>query len=240
MARNSGNIKGLNIRTGPNASRNAILALFADDATVFLSEDDKPSELWKILDKWCEASGAKFNKPKTVAIPVGSAAYREQLRKSGKLNSDHDDTEKLVMFDILNILMDGEATRILGAFLGNKAPAEQKWNTVIEKITASLARWNNHHPTMIGRRIIAQIIIGGMTQFLTRAQGMPDKIEQKLTQIAWRFIWNVPTASPPILNEFLFMPFTEGGLEALDLSARIEAINLMKLKQIIRTDPLRP
>ncbi|KAF8301081.1 hypothetical protein DL93DRAFT_2067484, partial [Clavulina sp. PMI_390] len=229
MARKSGKIKGLNIRTGPNTSRNVILALFADDATVFLSEDDKPSELWEILDEWCEASGAKFNKPKTVAIPVGSTDYQRQLRLSGKLNPDHDDSEKLDAFDILNILMDGEATRILGAFLGNKTSAEQKWNTVVEKITTSLERWNNHHPTMIGRRLIAQMIVGGMTQFLTRAQGMPEKVERRLAQIAWRFIWNIPTGSPPIINDFLFAPFVEGGLAALDLSARVEAIDLIKL-----------
>ncbi|KAF8289698.1 hypothetical protein DL93DRAFT_2069160, partial [Clavulina sp. PMI_390] len=240
MIRSSDEITGLEIKTGLESARHALIALFADDATVFLSKNDKPSSLWRILDLWCDASGAKFNKPKTVAIPVGSKAYRKQLIESGKLNPTHNDTERLDLFGIMNILHDGEATRILGAFLGNHVSNEHKWPEIVERITAALDRWNNHHPTMIGRRIITQITVGGMTQFLARAQGMPDKIKKQLHQITWRFIWNTPTGPPPIKNEMLYAPITAGGMGALDILSRSEALDLIRLQQMINTDPRRP
>ncbi|KAF9018854.1 hypothetical protein BDZ89DRAFT_918478, partial [Hymenopellis radicata] len=53
-----------------------ITTLFAADTTVFLSKNDKFSDLKKILDTWYAASGAKFNIKKTVIIPIGSIEHR--------------------------------------------------------------------------------------------------------------------------------------------------------------------
>ncbi len=38
-----------------------ITTLFADDTTVYLSKEDSFETLTEILNKWCRASGAKFN-----------------------------------------------------------------------------------------------------------------------------------------------------------------------------------
>ncbi len=78
ILRTTDKLLGLNINTPDNHHR-AILALFADNATVFLSKNDNPETLFKILDKWCLASRAKFNRDKTVVIPVGSERYRNEV-----------------------------------------------------------------------------------------------------------------------------------------------------------------
>ena len=41
---------------------------------------------------------------------------------------------------------------------------------------------------MVGQKLIVQIIIGSYTQFLTKAQGMPNNIETALTKIIWEFV----------------------------------------------------
>ncbi len=78
ILRTTDKLLGLNIDTPDNHQR-AILALFANDTTVFLSKNNSPKTLFKILDKWCSASGAKFNKDKMVVIPVGSENYRKEV-----------------------------------------------------------------------------------------------------------------------------------------------------------------
>src|SRR5260221_7086347 len=78
ILRTTDKLLGLNINTPDNHPR-AILALFANDTTVFLSKSDNPETLFKILDKWCSASGAKFNRDKTVIIPVGLERYRKEV-----------------------------------------------------------------------------------------------------------------------------------------------------------------
>src|SRR5260370_37137574 len=70
LLRTTEKLTGLSIDM-PNIHHKIILSLFADDATVFLSENDNPKTLFDLLDIWCIASGAKFNKEKTVILPVG-------------------------------------------------------------------------------------------------------------------------------------------------------------------------
>ena len=70
------NLRGYSI---PGAAERLIATLFADDTTTFLHKEDSFTDLMTILDTWCTASGAKFNKDKTEIIPLGLPEYRAQL-----------------------------------------------------------------------------------------------------------------------------------------------------------------
>lgn len=95
-----------------------VVTMFADDTTVYLTEDDNFSDLNDILQCWCNASGAKFNTSKTEVIP----------------NS-------------IDIAKDGKATRILGAWIGNGVEEQAVWSPILDKIEDSLKRWEKWHPT---------------------------------------------------------------------------------------------
>jgi hypothetical protein len=56
------------------------------------------------------------------------------------------------------------------------------WEAIVDKMHKNLERWKKTHPTMKGRKAIIQIIVGGHTQFMTKAQGMPPHIEAALTK----------------------------------------------------------
>ena len=43
-------------------------------------------DLQSILDEWCHASEAKFNKEKTKMIPIGTPAHRNQVITTRRLN----------------------------------------------------------------------------------------------------------------------------------------------------------
>ena len=66
--RNTKEISGYDI---PGVKEKLAINLFADDTVLYLSENNKYDEVVKILDKWCEVSGAKFNKEKTEIISLG-------------------------------------------------------------------------------------------------------------------------------------------------------------------------
>ena len=59
-----------------------IVSLFADDTTVYLSENDNIGDLYAILQTWCIASGAKFNLEKTEVILIGTKEYRAQVSQT--------------------------------------------------------------------------------------------------------------------------------------------------------------
>ena len=142
MLRDS-HLKGLQVAED---TERLISTLFADDTTVFLSEDDDFKDLQAILNKWCRVSGAKFNVKKTVIIPVGSPEYRQSVINTRKLKED----QALIPRDI-NIAADGTPTRVLGAFIGNKVKQLAVWTPTLEKIDFKLKKWSKSHPTLDGK-----------------------------------------------------------------------------------------
>src|SRR5260370_36791060 len=103
LLRTTEKLTSLNIDT-PSVHHRVILSLFVDDATVFLSENDNPKVLFKILDTWCIASRAKFNKEKTVILPVGTTDYRENVISTCSLQKESPHT----LPNLIQILKDGE------------------------------------------------------------------------------------------------------------------------------------
>ena len=213
-----------------------IASLFADDTTVYLSEDDDFSELQGLLAKWCKASGAKFNVQKTEVIPAGSQAYRTRVIMDRRLNNTHPPIP-----DNIHIAQDGEPVRVLGAYLGNKIDQSSVWAPTLEKLASALNRWERGHPTQDGRRLIIGMEVAGRTQYLARVQGMPEEIETNLKKKIIRFMWGPSdTFSPTVRETMFFEHFQNGGKKLLDISARNEAIELMKLKVYLQPASMRP
>ena len=85
------------------------------------------------------------------------------------------------------------------------------------KIDITLAKWNQNKPTMQGRRLIINMFVGGMTQYLTKVQGMPEPIENSLINTIRNFMWN--NQHPTIALSTLENNFNKGGCKLLDLKA---------------------
>ncbi|KAF5382437.1 hypothetical protein D9615_002719 [Tricholomella constricta] len=230
MLRNS-NLEGFQIK---DECERLIATLFADDTTVFLSQNDNFPDLQNILVKWCDVSGANFNVPKTTIIPVGNEDYRKSVIESRTFKHD----SPIIPANI-RIADDGEPTRVLGAFVGNHIDQLNIWTPVMDKITRDLEMWNKGRPTLKGRSLILKSIIGGYTQFLTRVQGMPKAIENRLDKACRDYMWN-GTKIPPVNQTTLNQEKYKGGQKCLNIKARNEAIELTKLKSYLRLDNDRP
>jgi len=214
----SSNLSGFQVE---GVAERLITILFADDTTVYLSQADSFQDLNVILNRWCRSSGAKFNVQKTIIVPVGTQTYREEVVSSHKISPN----QESIPLDI-TIAPDGQAVRALGAFVGNKIKNASIWTPILERIERLLAQWNKSKPTQLGRRLIISIVIGGLTQYLTRVQGMPAEIEDELTRKISQFMWDRGT--PPVNAETLQLPTSKGGQSILNLRVRNQAIDLMK------------
>jgi len=211
-----------------------ITSLFADDMNLFLSRNDRMDNVQQILDKWCKASGAKFNMEKSEIIPIESEDHRSKVIETRKINQE----DSSPLDEKIRITTDGVAIRSLGAWIGNKTSAETPWEPVVNKIHNALQRWGRLQPTLIGRKLLVQAIFGGHIQF-TQAQGMPKKIEQTLTKMIRDFMWE-ESSSPRIALSALQRPREEGGLNLLDIEARNEAIEITWLKPYLDLSANRP
>jgi ribonuclease HI/exonuclease III len=230
--RNDPEIKGMTI---PGIETNTKIKLFADDTNLFLHKEDRLDHIQDTLDRWCNVSGAKFNIEKTEIIPVGTPEHRKQVADSRKINL----ADETTLPERIKIARDGDAVRILGAWIGNKTDNITPWEPILDTIRTKLKRWERAHPTLNGKRLIIQSIVGGHTQFLTKAQGMPTEIETAITKIISKFIWGQET-DPRIAAATLQSPIEKGGLNILDIKARNEAIEIIWLKSYLNFSPSRP
>ncbi|KAF5367985.1 hypothetical protein D9758_004428 [Tetrapyrgos nigripes] len=207
MIRDS-NLKGYDI---PGTTEHLIVNLFADNTTTFLHAEDNFEELQRILDKWCLASGAKFNIAKTEIIPIGEKTYHVSVTQTRKTNE-----HAQPLPTNLHIAMEGEAVRILGAWYGNEIKAEQIWARNIEKVDSNLERWAKGSPSMEGRCHIIQMMIGGIIQYLTMVQGMPKSVEKRLAKCISTYLWEEKERNP-VKKEVVFSNFDKGGRRVLDI-----------------------
>ncbi|EJD54842.1 hypothetical protein AURDEDRAFT_30587, partial [Auricularia subglabra TFB-10046 SS5] len=168
----------------PGLKEKLVATLFADDTTIYLSERDDFATLQRILDLWCKAAGAKFNVAKTECIPVGTDAFRQMFRTERRAKPEHAQLPANI-----RIADDGETIRILGVWAGNDARDDDTWEKVFKKISEQLMRWDSRHPTIEGRRRLVQAYIGGGTQYLTAAQGMPQDVLKRFRKLELDFMW---------------------------------------------------
>ena len=208
--------------------------MFADDTNLFLSKEDRLDYIQQVLDKWCKVSGVRFNIEKTEIIPIGKKLHRRSVVESRKINPQDADP----LPPRIRIARDGEAVRILGAWIGNESSDQTPWEPILDTIRSKLNLWERAHLTLNRKRIIVQAIIGSHTQFLTKAQGMPPRIETALTNIMSKFIWNQGT-KPRLAMDQLRCPIHEGGLNVLNINSRNEAIEIVWLKAYLNFSPSR-
>ena len=218
----------------PGIKGKLIVSLYADDTTIYLSESDSYVTLQELLNNWCLASGTKFNLEKTEIIPIGTREHRERIWLTRKININDPPLHR----DI-HIAEDGQAVRCLGAWIGNNTKETEPWEPVLEKVRSTMQKWNKGHPTLDAKRHIVQMFAGGMTQFLTAAQGMPKTIENALIKIIREFIWN--SSAPPTMSlTRLYSRVEEGGINLLDIKARNKAIDIIRLKTYSDLSENRP
>src|SRR3984957_11196953 len=110
------------------------------------------------------------------------------------------------------------------------------WSSTLNKIESHLQQWAKSHPSMEGRRLM---IIAGMTQYLTKVQGIPKDIERRLIKRIRTFMWDSEGISPINMCS-LTMPKSRGGRKLLNLSVRNKAIRLTWLKAYVFKLPDKP
>ena len=227
------NIRGFSI---PGATERIITSLFADDTSAFLSRQDKWTDLWRILQTWCKASKAKFNNNKTEVIPIGTREYRKKVAEKRRIDPGETTDEEIP--PSVKIAKDGEATRILGAWIGNDTDEAAIWTPALTKISKFLKRWGQCRPSMKGKRHIVQMGPRGISQYLAKVQGMSTNTEKAIENLIRDFVWD--GKKPPISMDTLGKDTKEGGIKLLDIASRNEAIELTWLKSYLTLDSERP
>ncbi|KAJ7351635.1 hypothetical protein DFH08DRAFT_694783 [Mycena albidolilacea] len=77
--------------------------------------------------------------------------------------------------------------------------------------------------------------VGGMSQYLTAVQGMPEDVEEYLDKRIKNFVW-AGKSKAPTDYEIMFLPKSEGGRDLLSIKDRNSAIESKNLKDFVTTE----
>jgi hypothetical protein len=132
----------------------------------------------------------KYQEPNSTSkrpksYPSAPPKHRERIVATRKINP----LDQSTLNECIHIAKDGSMVCPLRAWIGNHIEKAAPWEPILDKIQKALNIWSKSHPTLMGRKLIIQATVGGLTQFLTKAQGMPKHIEQAITKIICNFMW---------------------------------------------------
>ncbi|KAH9480754.1 hypothetical protein JR316_0007354 [Psilocybe cubensis] len=82
------------------------------------------------------------------------------------------------------------------------------------------------------------MVVGGLTQYKAQVQSMPKEVADQIEKKIHKFFWDDKSATVNINT--IRLPINEGGRNLLDIKARNEAIELMKLRNFTKPPKDRP
>jgi len=94
------------------------------------------------------------------------------------------------------------------------------WEPILNTIHKKLLFCERLNPTILGKHLLIQAIIGGQTQYLTMAQGMPKHIEETIIKMIKNFIWGQEAQPRITLDYLLHSPLDNRGINLLNIKAR--------------------
>ncbi|KAH7088628.1 hypothetical protein BKA62DRAFT_627264, partial [Auriculariales sp. MPI-PUGE-AT-0066] len=83
--------------------------------------------------------------------------------------------------DGITIAKQGQMVRFLGCFIGNGIDLQGPWRNILDAVRRKAALWSKKALSLTGKCMVVLSIYGGMTQYLSTVQGMPEQVETELT-----------------------------------------------------------
>jgi len=222
-------LKGIEITE--NVER-LIVNLFADDTLVYLNKNDDMTILDQIIDTFCAASTAKFNIDKTEILPVGKSEFRKEMIENRRMGNNDISNDK-------KIIKEGESMRTLGSWVGNAKADTVQWEKIIKSQEKIIDIWGKMNLTTKGKELILKSLVQSKAVFLATVNGMPKEVETEMKKMYHKFLWN-GKAKGVMKWEQVIEKRSRGGLGIPDISARIEAIEIMWIKKWLSPNSKRP
>jgi len=223
-------LKGYKIKNTPIK---ILISMFADDTLIYMNAKDDHTILEKIIENFCKASTAKFNKEKTEYLPIGPKPFREKVIETRKVN------ETWTIQENIKIIKEGEAMRTLGTWVGNEISTHPQWEKILEHQRRTMEKWSKSRPSYKGKEVILKALVQSKALFLATVNDMPKDIQDKMTKQMKDFIWD--NKEKGLMKwENIIQEKAKGGLNIPDISARMDAIQIMWLKKYLAPEEKKP
>ena len=203
--RTENEIKGIKL---PNGQESKWVG-YSDDGNATLTDFNSVKKLFKLLEIYQRASGAKVNLQKTQGFLMGKLRYEK-------------DTP-------LDIRWTNDKIKIFGFYFGNVDVLDDNWKPKINKLKTILNIWLRRKLTLNGKVTVVNSLATSQIWYLSNVITLPEKYINELDKLISDFIWS--KGRHLISREQLQLPKELGGLGVVNIRQKIKA---QRIKYITR------
>ena len=192
-----------------------LYSAYADDATFFLQDLESVEALINVLKEFYKFSDLNPNYDKCEVAGIGAS--------KGMLGA---------LWGMMSVDLTTHCVKILGInFSYNKTlMMEKNFVVTVEKIEKLLNVWRQRDLTLEGKIIVFKSLAISKIVHVAYLSTVPKEIIEKLEKIQNDFLWNGKKAK--IKSKTLSNKYDCGGLQKVDIAAKIQALQLSWVKRL--------
>jgi len=216
MIRQNERIKGITLN-----AKEYLLSQFADDTSLCLDGSRRSfEEAIATLERFTSISGLKMNTDKTQVVWIGS-----RKKCNVKYMQDRNFVWDPGIFKILGVKLTTDIDRI----------SQINYEDKLITIQRVLKSWKKRNITPLGRiTVIKSLLISKLTHLLINLPDPPQDFLISLEDELYNYLWDGKNSK--IKKSVVCKPYSEGGLQMLNIKTFITALKVSWLKKL-RTEP---
>ena len=209
-------IQSIQIPDHKNAmsSKDVKIVQYADDTVIFVDSLRSMRNAMKEIDSFGKFAGVRVNWEKSKAMSLVQRNYRE----------------------VNGLMFSDEPIKCLGVYVGKNVKEVEKmnWEGKIGKVTRILNSWKMRNLTYYGKVTILKVLVTSQIIYLATAVPVPCDVVKKINKLMYSFLWG--SRKEYVKRNVCINKVTNGGLDMVDLKARINSLQLSWLKKFMTNE----
>ena len=200
----------VSIRGVPIYNIEVKITQYADDATVFVNDEESVEELVKQLGHFGDVSGLELNVSKSKLMWLGADRLKRQS-----------------VCGIPSV----DKVKILGVwFSSTECCISQNLNPVLNQIQSTVNRWSQRDLSLKGRITVSKSLLISKLVYVMSCIVIPDANLKSIQSLIMKYVWR--GRPPKVKAKVLCQSISDGGLGAVDTQAMYISLMLSWVRRL--------
>ena len=226
-------ILALQLRSNPNIvgftiqGERIISSHYADDAVIKITQNKCFKEVYKELQDYEIATGARINFEKSIGL------------WSGKWKNRKDDPFEQLYTGTKRIKWTNRNVKYLGVYVGNDQPAKQTFNEITPKLIKRLNFWKPLRLSVLGKARVIEIFHASKLWYAANFYTIPEEISETINKAFLDYITFPKRNKKQVSRKEMEKLRCKGGLKLINLKLKSQTPKIHWLLRLITDDNLK-